>query len=33
MLTNQLGYVQQQEQKGFKTNSIIEVSIENAHTK
>lgn len=23
MLTNQLGYVQQQEQKGFKTNSII----------
>ena len=33
MLTNQLGYVQQQEQKGFKTNSIIEVSIENTHTK
>jgi len=25
MLTNQLGYVQQQEQKGFKTNSIIEI--------
>lgn len=25
MLTNQLGYVQQQEQKGFKTNSIIDL--------
>ena len=25
LLTNQLGYVQQQEQKGFKTNSIIKV--------
>lgn len=33
MLTNQLGYVQQQEQKGFRSNSIIEVSIENTHTK
>lgn len=26
MLTNQLGYVQQQEQKGFKVNSIIEIN-------
>jgi len=25
--------IQQQVQKGFKTNSIIEVSIENTHTK
>ena len=25
MLTNQLGYVQQGEQKGFKTNAIIEI--------
>lgn len=25
MLTNQLGYVQQKEQKGFKTNSIIDI--------
>ncbi len=25
MLTNQLGYVQQDEQKGFKTNAIIEI--------
>ncbi len=26
MLTNQLGYVRQQEQKGFKVNSIIEIN-------